>query len=191
MAERGDGLRAEQLADLQRQLAELMQQPLPHGSRCSTRQGSRPSSRGALAGSAPLALAPIVPDAGSAPCSSRGVDGSHSPRIRAVHAPPAGAQDVACSAAGDEAGEQGGRANGSSGIYGADHEAAAAPPQAPALTAQAKLQQLLEMEMQRETERAALLDRCQHEGDRRRLAQLFELERQSALTQMQLLQRQQ
>ena len=52
------------------------------------------------------------------------------------------------------------------------------------------LQQLLEMEMAREGERADLLAACASEGDRARLQQFFAAERRSAMALMQQLQQQ-
>lgn len=97
--ERRDGVLAEEVAALQRQLAQLMEQPLPiSGSRASSRlssqQGSRPSSRGGpgdvLAPQAPKALA--ASPAADASCSS--------PRIQALRA----SSSVDGSTAGDNTG---------------------------------------------------------------------------------------
>lgn len=98
-AEQGAGPLAADLADLQRQLAELVLQPipLPAGSRASSRRSSRPASgRGVLLAAAdaaaelepqsPLALeGPELRSAGHA--QQLGAAGSRhgSPRIRAVH----------------------------------------------------------------------------------------------------------
>lgn len=49
------------------------------------------------------------------------------------------------------------------------------------------LQQMARVEMQREAERAAQLAACGSDGDRRRLATLYELERQQAMHLMQRL----
>lgn len=56
--------------------------------------------------------------------------------------------------------------------------------------ARVRLQQLVEAEMAREAERGALLSRVDDPGDRRRLQQVFEAERQRAMALMQQLQRQ-
>lgn len=71
-------------------------------------------------------------------------------------------------------------------------------PQAPAPAAalageeharqrEALLQQMARVEMKREAERAARLAACDSDGDRRRLATLYELERQQAMHLMQQL----
>lgn len=59
-----------------------------------------------------------------------------------------------------------------------------------AAAARVKLQQLVEAEMAREAERGALLSRAQDTGDRRRLQQVFEVERRRAMALVQQLQRQ-
>lgn len=87
--ERGDlapAGEAQMLADLQRQLAELMQQPVPSTSRPSSRQCSRPASSALQAGpNHPACGKADAEAAAAAPLLLQSSGSQHgSPRIRAV-----------------------------------------------------------------------------------------------------------
>ena len=208
MVRKGDPGAARKLEDMQQQLGHLLR-PL---SRASSRPGSAvkapaaaaAGSRGrsgaasdeealqVVSGGSGSVDAPVSPQLRlHAPSAADAADSSGSPRIGAVYGgtghawqQPAGASDGTVHAWGSRtpAAQQGGQQQEQQ-----QQQHGAGPGLSPAV-AQQQLQQILEAEMAREQERATLLAEATDNGDRRRLAHFFELERQNALILIEQLQ---
>ena len=214
-AEGRHGALPAELLDLQRQLEALVAQPLPSlpASRAGSRLSSRPASAAAAAAlPAPAPKAAAAQANSGAPTSPRIAAGRGGGGGSVAGASSCASARGGAAAMVDErpgsaevrgAGQDGQRwrpmAAASAAAVGTDVPCSLFSPACSQAAPRAKkqvassahreqlLQEMARAEMEREAQRAAALAECSSDGDRRRLATHFELERQQAMALLQQL----